>query len=251
MRKHIRLSVFVIISITLLLLSGLVHAGIFMVEEDGSKTYISNGKLKEVSEEDGMIMDSKSGDFIYFSPMKKIYTQGKISDFCESMAKMMEQMLASMPPEYKKMLGAGQEQKPPKVEVVSEGDGGTIAGYKTEKYKVLANGTLHERIWLATDASLIKEIKSLVGMLSEFQKCSKQMDFGTPPVEMSSEYIKLMEKGLTLKSIAYVEGSEEISSHTVSLEIKEIPDSEFQVPTGYKQMSFSEYFQSQMSGSEE
>jgi hypothetical protein len=47
-----------------------------MIEEDGSKTYISNGKLKELGEDEGMIMDSKSGDFIYYSPEKRIYTRG-------------------------------------------------------------------------------------------------------------------------------------------------------------------------------
>jgi hypothetical protein len=54
-----------------------------------------------------------------------------------------------------------------KLKEISEDDGGTIAGYKTEKFTVLANGESHETLWLATDASLIKEFKSLVGMLSE------------------------------------------------------------------------------------
>lgn len=36
-------------------------------------------------------------------------------------------------------------------------------------------------MWLAMDASLVKEFKSLVGMLSEFNKCSKIMGFGSPP----------------------------------------------------------------------
>ena len=35
---------------SILLLSNNLIAGIYMVEEDGSKTYISNGKLKEISE---------------------------------------------------------------------------------------------------------------------------------------------------------------------------------------------------------
>jgi len=233
------------------LLTNNLTAGIFMIDQDGGKTYIANGKLKEISEEDGMIMDSKSGDFIYFNPVKKIYTRGKISDFCESMKKMMDQMIASMPPEYKKMLGVGEKQKPLKVEIVSEGDGGTIAGYKTDKYRIIANGEPRETIWLATDASLIKEFKSLIAMVSEFEKCSKLMDFGTPPVELSPEYIKLLEKGLTLKSAEYEEGMENITTNTVRIEIKDISDSEFQVPSGYKEMSFTEYFSSQMAGEEE
>jgi hypothetical protein len=246
-----RLITVLLISIfSILVLSGNLIAGIFMIEDDGSKTYISNGKLKEISEEDGMIMDSKSGEIIYFSPDNRIYTRGKISVFCESMSKMMEQMMDSMPAEYKKMMGLGQERKPPEVEIISEGDGGVIAGYKTVKYKVLANGELHEIMWLAIDASLIKEFKSLVGMLSEFQKCSKMMEFGKPPVELSAEYVKLMEKGLTLKSVEYDNGYENIATSTANIEIKNIPDSEFQIPSGYKEMSFTEYFRSQMGGEE-
>ncbi len=226
-------------------------AGIVMIEKDGSKTYISNGKLKEISTEDGMIMDSHTGDFIYFSPNKKVYTRGKVADFCKSMSKLMDQMMASMPPEYKKMMGVGQDKKAPNVEIISEGDGGTIAGYKTEKYTVMVDGEPYEILWLTTEASLTNEFKSLVGMLSEFQKCSKIMNIGTPPVELSSDYIKLMEKGLTLKSIEYEEGTENITTNTVSIEKKDIPDSEFQIPSGYKEMSFTEFFGSQMGGDDE
>jgi hypothetical protein len=217
-----------------------------MIEADGSQTIIANGKLKQISEDGGMIMDSKSADFIYYNPGKEIFTRGKISDFCEAMKKIMDQMIASMPPEYKEMIGVGKKQSPPKVEIISEGDGGTIAGYKTEKFKVMANGQLHETVWLSTDASLMTEIKSLVEMLSEFEKCSKIMDFGAPPVELSPDYIKLLEKGLTLKSVGYEEGIENTTTNTVSVEIKDIPDSEFEVPAGYTEMSFTDYFSSEM-----
>jgi len=232
------------------LLTGNLAGGIFMTEADGSKTYIANGKLKEISADDGMIMDSKSGNFIYFSPAKKIYTRGKITDFCQAMKEMVDQMLASMPADYKEMIGVGKQQEPPKVEIITEGEGGKIAGYVTEKYKVLANGVPYETIWLATDASLIKEFKSLVEMLSEFQKCVKIMDFGAPPVEFSAEYVKLMKKGLTLKSIHHEDGMEKTTVNTVRIEVKDIPDSEFTVPAGYEEMSFSEYFDVQMSGDE-
>ncbi|MCK5034072.1 MAG: hypothetical protein KAS18_10575 [Calditrichia bacterium] len=237
----------VLINIFLIILfSSNLIAGIYMEENDGTKTYISNGKLKEISEDEGMIMDSESGDFIYFSPQRKTYTQGKISDFCASMAEVMNKMMESMPPEYKKMMGVGKEKKPPKVEIISEGDGGIIAGYKTVKYKVLADGKLHEIMWLTMDASLVKEFKSLVGMLSEFEKCSKLMEFGAPPVGLSPEYLKLMEKGLTLKSIEYVNGNEEEVTNTVKVEIRDISVTEFQVPAGYKKMTMTDYFGSQM-----
>ena len=59
-----------------------------------------------------------------------------------------------------------------------------------------------------------------------------------------------MTTGLTLKSMTYQDGNENISTNTVSIEIKEIADSEFQVPSGYKKISFSEFFGAQMAGEE-
>ena len=208
MRLNAIIPVVLLISFSILLLSNNIIAGIYTEESDGTKTYISNGKLKEMSKDGGMIMDSKSGEFIYFNPDKKNYTQGKISDFCEAMSKIMKQMMDAMPPEYRQMMGMDKKQEPLKVKIVSEGDGGMIAGYKTVKYKVLANGKLDEEIWLAEDASLVKEFNSLVGMLSEFEKCNSKMEFGSPPVGLSLEYMNLMKKGLTVKSIQYEEGNE-------------------------------------------
>ena len=63
---------------------------------------------------------------------------------------------------------------------------------------------------------------------------------------MSSEYLKLMKKGLTLKSIQYEMGEEDEIVNTIKVEIKDIPDSEFQIPAGYKKISMTDYMGSQM-----
>ena len=246
MQRKSRIVLVAIFILTILFLTNSVIAGIYTEEADGSKTFISNGKLKELSEDGGMILESKSREIIYYNPENKTYAQSKISDFCESMAEVMNTMIESLPPEFKELFGIDQEQVPPEVEIVSEGDGGIIAGYKTVKYKVMADGELHEMMWLAMDASLVKEFKSLTGILSEFQKCSNMIKFGAPPVEMSPDYLKLMEMGLTLKSIQYKMGEENEIVNTVKVEIKDIPDSEFQVPAGYKKISMTDYMGSQM-----
>lgn len=220
-------------------------AGIMTVDKNGAETLISDGKLKHIDQEEVMILDSKTGELIYYKPNRMTFTRGRISDFCESMSKFMEQMMNSMPPEYRKMMGFDEVKKPPVVQIISEGAGGVIAGYKTKRYQVMADGTKHETVWIATDALLVKEFKQLVPLYSEFFKCSNMMKMGVP-VEASTEYIKLMEKGLILKSIEYENGDKDVETNIVGLEIKEIPGSEFQVPTGYKQLSFTEFFSSQM-----
>ena len=248
MKRISRNFILLTLALTTFFLADVLTAGIYMIDQDGRKTFISNGKLKEIDQEDGMIMDSQTNNFTYYNSGKMIYTTGKISDFCQAMKDILDQMLESMSPEMKELFGIDQPQDPPKIKVVSEGDGGVIAGYQTEKYKILTDDEVYEVVWLATDKSLIKEFESLVNMMTEFQKCSKTMDFGAPPVELSQEYINLMKKGLTLKSVTYQEETENISTNTESVEIKEIDDSEFQVPEGYKKMSFSEFFGSQMGG---
>jgi hypothetical protein len=246
MQNNTLISIVLIVNLSLTIFICDLTAGIYTEEADGSKSFISNGKLKEISEDGGMILDGKSSEIIYYSPESKTYAQSKISDFCKSMAEIMNQMMESMPPEFKELFGMDQEQKQPKVEIVSEGDGGIIAGYKTVKYKVLADGKLHETMWQAMDAALVKEHQSLLGILSEFKKCSNMIKFGDPPIELSSEYLKLMGKGLTLRSIQYEMGQENEVVNTVKVEIKDILDSEFQVPAGYKKVSMTDYFGSQM-----
>lgn len=250
MRNKSRISVNLVILISILLLVNTISAGIYTEESDGTKTYISNGKFKEISEDGGMIMNSATGEFTYFSPDKMTYTQGKISEYCEAMSKIMNKMMQALPPEYKQMMGMNKKQKPPKIKIISEGDGGKIAGYKTTKYKVLADEILDEEIWLAEDASLIKEFASLVNMLSEFEKCNSKMEFGSQPVGFSPEYIALMQKGLTLKNKHYESDMVVNETKTVKIEIKDIRDKEFNVPAGYKKLPMIDFFGSQMEGME-
>ncbi len=234
----------VVIIITIYVTPGLM-AGIIATDSDGSKMYVSDGKVKHQDHEEGMIMDSQTGEVIYFNSGNKSFTRGKMSDYCNAMSNLMEQMIQSMPPEYKKMLGIGEEKKPPKVTVVSEGSGGSLAGYKTEKYKVMADGQLHEELWLATDDVLMKQFKPLVPLFSEFFKCSKIMEM-IVPVEGSPEYSKLLEKGFTLKSIRYENGEQNIETNITDLLLKDISSTEFQPPAGYQELSFTEFFSSQM-----
>lgn len=234
----------VVILITIYVTPGLM-AGIVATDSDGSKTYVSDGKIKHQDHEEGMILDSKTGEVVYFNSGNKSYTRGKMSDYCAAMSNLMQQMMQSMPPEYKKMLGIGEEKKSPKVTIVSEGSGGTLIGYKTEKYKVMADGELYEELWLTTDDALMKEFKPLVPLFSEFFKCSKIMEM-VVPVEGSPEYAKLLEKGFTLKSIKYENGDQNIETNITDLLLKDISTEEFQPPAGYKELSFSEFFSLQM-----
>ena len=67
-----------------------------------------------------------------------------------------------------------------------------------------------------------------------------------PSPENSPKYQKLSAAGFELRSVRYGEGSPAPVTDVVQLDKKAIPESEFKVPAGYKQVSFAELLQTQM-----
>lgn len=59
-----------------------------------------------------------------------------------------------------------------------------------------------------------------------------------PSPEASKEYIGLMEKGWMMKEVDKVSG--EVETEVKSLERKNIPDSEFRAPSGYRKVDMKQ-----------
>lgn len=226
-----------------------VHAGWVIVERKGDTALVSNGRVRASSENMVSLIDGAKSEITFINDKDKTYFKGTVDDFCNAMSEMLEMMMKGLPPEQRKMMEQMMEekaQKPfPEVKAIKEGGGGTIAGFKTTKYKVMVNGELYEEIWFATDPSLMKEIKPLVPVLRKFSKCSGEMAMERGP-ETSPEYLKLMEKGWEVKKLSHGEGVPRTLNDVVKLEKKNIPDSEFTIPSGYRKVSFIEMMASQM-----
>jgi hypothetical protein len=234
---------------TLLCMVVTADAGWVMVEQNGDKTLISNGRLKGTSEGVSWIFNGPKNEMIFIHSDQNIYWRGTVDDYCSSTATMLEQMIKGMPEEQRKMMeqmmAKGNQSAGHKVTVIKNGDGGTIAGFKTIKYRVMVDGELFEEVWLTTDASLIRAYKPLIPMLQKFDSCLASMDMEFEP-EKSVEYQKLWETGFQLKSIRYESGNLETETDVVKMQKAEIPAQEFAVPAGYHQRSFAEMMQSQM-----
>ena len=237
-------SFFIMIIILSHLPSHLV-AGVIAVDKNGSRTLISNGKMKIEFPEEITIMDGSSGIITYYNPEKMVYTRGTAKEYCEVMSNLMEQLLGSVPDEYKKMMGLGDDKKPPKVEINAKGSGGKIAGFETEKFEVMADGKLYETVWMTQDESLKRELKPVMEILTDFFRCSQMMTM-IVPVESTTEYENFIKKGFILKSVEYQNDMEDINEHITEISIEDIPTDEFIVPADYTQLSFSEYFRTQM-----
>ena len=232
------------------------YAGVEMTQSDGTKMYFSANQMKHIDAEGERgvwhIMDADKGMFYMVNDNIKSYTSGTPEEFCSQftsmMSGMMEEMMKRMPPEYKEQMEAAKKAEPEAdVQMKNAGNGGAVAGYKTEKYNVIANGSSHGDVWVTNDASLIKELGSsrvkLAGMIDKATGCMRQLShaggMGGQDIENSAAYAQaytgLLGKGFIVKEAHNGDTRYEI----VKIEKKDIQDSEFQVPAGYKKVPFT------------
>lgn len=225
------------------------NAGFVMLDQNGETTLISKGRIKNASEGNVFILNGPRDEIIFINDEQKTYSIGTIDEYCNSLTTFFEQMMKGVPEEQRKMMeqmrAKGKESSIQNVSIVKSGDGGIIAGYKTVKYKVLADGKLFKEIWLSHDSSLMKEYLPLIPVLKKFTSCTNKMEMESS-LENTLEYQKLWEAGFELKSVRYEEGKSEHETNVVQLSKKTIPESEFKAPSGYKKVSFSGLMKAQM-----
>lgn len=239
-----------LLSIIFILIAVPALAGWVQTDSDGSTTFLSDGKIKERTKGEPYysVLDAQKGTILYVDTAKKRYAMDTIDNFCKSMVSEMEKAMQQIPKEQREEMARIMKKgngKAPKVSVTKEGDGGTVAGYKTTKYRVLADGKLHEELWLSTDAALMKELGGFyTQVMKKFEKCMASVQaMGNMPISPSDspEYKKLDQAGWELKSKTYSFG--EAHTHEIlKLERKSIPDSEFAVPAGYKKVPAMQVF---------
>lgn len=205
-------------------------AGWVLMEKEGQKNLISEGRIKTVPQdasEGWTVMDFKKGQILLVDLENKIYAVSSFDEFCQSMKKLAAKIKA--------MFGKNmQEKKPVKVEVVKAGSGGKIAGYDTVKYKVMADGKLREEVWISSNPEFAKDFRP--NMLTKLMACGAQKD----DVEFSAAYQKMMASGWVMRSIDYEGGQPQTDTDVVKVTKQEIPESEFQVPQGLKKASMEE-----------
>jgi hypothetical protein len=107
------------------------------------------------------------------------------------------------------------------------------------------DGELYKDIWLATDAGLLGEFKPLIPLLQKFSSCANT--FGTEFLpENTSEYLRLMERGVEVKSVIYTTGSPEPVTEMIKMQKQNLPETEFTIPPAYRPMSFGQLLRSQI-----
>ncbi len=232
---------------------GLATAGWVELDSEGSRTLFSEGKIKDSAEDEGTwsVFDTTSGELMMVDDELAIYTRAEIDGYCEAIMSATEEALAQMSPQERELLDQlmGVEAPPIHVTVRHLGEGGEIAGYPTEHYRVLVNDIPYQELWIATDAPVLQEI-DIAGLQSYQKKMSSCLEEATPwalgpAPEASPEYEELLRKGWVMRSVQY-DGAGEIVmlKEVVGLVQESIAAAEFDEPAGYRQLSVRQFMES-------
>lgn len=230
------------------------EAGLIMVDKDGSRTLISKGKLKNVSEEESqtMVFDADHEVLTVIDAEKQAFARGTVDEFCSEVSSIIGDAMKGMSEEEKAMMQqfmsmSKQKKKgpPPRVVVTKVGSGGKVAGLSTTKYAVKVDGDPFEEVWLTRDSMIMREfesLKKLADMTSKMAGCTvgeMGMDLSSSPYT-SQQYRELFENGYPVKIVSQSEGSLADRDEVVEVKKESIPAAEFEPPRGYRKISFKE-----------
>ena len=216
------------------------YAGWVLVEEDGQETVISKGKMRADWEQGAFILDGHSAKVHFIDDNRKMIASGSVEDFCTGMKQLLDNLLEGVPEEQREMMKKMMGGEPPKVEIVEKGSGGKVGGFETVHYAIMADGELYEELWVTKDKALMVDCDPVMKMMGQFMSCVSTMtamSAGSTP-EASPEYAKIFGLGMIVKSLE----KDEAEPTETLISKKEVPDSAFAVPEGYKAVAFSEMF---------
>ena len=238
--------------LTLLILLGSLStavAGWIMVEKEGDISIISKGKLKSSAEGVTWILDGPRNKMIFIDSDQQSYAAGTVEDYCDATTAIIHEAMKGLNAEQRQvieeMMNKNQGNSGHKVSVSDASEGGMVAGLETLKFRIRVDGELYKDIWLATDAALLREYKPLLPLLQKFSSCANT--FGTEFIpENTPEYLRLMERGVEIKSVIYTTLHPEPVTEMIKMEKKNLPETDFSIPSTYRPMSFDKMLRSQM-----
>ena len=212
--------------------------------EHVSQMYYLSKMFKSVTtDEDGgrVVIVRLDKEKIYtLSPKEKTYSEMTFNELEATMKKMgsemdshmaeMNEQLASMPPEQRKMVeemmkkqmnrGGGDE-----VKVEKTGDSKTISGYSCTKFLVKQDDKEMATIWTT------KDLKAFESMRGDFQEFSKRMMSMNPMTKGMGEGMQKVE-GFPIET----DGARGFKQVVTKVEKRSIAASEFEIPADYKKV---------------
>ncbi len=208
-------------------------AGWVQTERDGTKTLISDGKVKELPaepDEGWLVMDHRGRKVLVFNPEQNTCSEATFSQYCETI----EILTAAHQKALAAFEGDEEGHSPPAVEIKKRGSGGKIAGFETTKYQVYADGELYEELWLTTDKAVLSEVGDQ-SSLQDLFRCLHESE-----VEGNPAYFKMMISGWPLKTLSQEAGLMEVYTDVVTLIKTEIPPADLALPPSCRSVPLQE-----------
>ena len=211
------------------------YAGWVQKDRDGSKTLISEGKIKTFEDEDSqswLVLDYAKDRVTLVDGTRKVFATGPIDAYCSAMKSMFQSFET---PET----GSGEagDATAGDVKIVSKGEE-TVAGLRAERYAVMVEGELYEEVWITRASELMKDLGDF-GLHEKLMDCAAESD---DLVERSDAYRKMARKGYALRSISYEFGEKEYAVDVVELRETPVPAAEFDPPGAFRKLTFTEFF---------
>ena len=205
--------------------------------EKGNKFRVEVLKGDEAFTPSGTVIISNDGKMAYFlNPEKKTYWKMNLDEWKKFGEKGMKMLKKFAKMKYKDIY----------VNVVDMGSGGKIAGYDTEKHKMLVKYTVSMKVlFKKVDTKYKKEteIYAAKGLnISDFDIYSFNSTFSTGVPEVDAQVKLNLEKiGFPLKTVKYeYDDTGKLQSMTtyeiLSIKKESVPSSMFELPQGYKEV---------------
>jgi hypothetical protein len=243
---------------------------------EGTRTlqYISQNRLKTVSDSNAFMMDFAKNLFIATDQENRLYWSGTVDAYVQEVKafqqaandlarEQMAEALQEAPPDQRKAMEDLLQQMPstnasspsptvakrPAVTIEPTAETATIAEHKATKIMVYADGKPYQEVWLAegltTKADL--DLKRLRGLQAQLTQAIMTNIPSRQSVEEDPAYEQLLEQGYPIKIVELGESGEpESVTEVVRIDKRDIPEREFQAPEGYRRVDLREFFREEL-----
>lgn len=240
------------------------YAG-YVIDDGHVETAVSKGRVLRRGHGATMV-DLRTGRLWITGLEKPVYWEGTVDEYCrleraewlsesaqlrEEIAKESPEERTGMAPWMKddiakleerlRRMGAlsGEVAKPLRVIIEQTRETATIAGQLTRKYRVLANGSLYQELWLTTSPALAREL-ALEGASETWGRFRGCWNWGFGDVEETPEYRQLFRLGWPLKIVSYKFKDPFVEIETIRVELRNVPEHEFNPPATLKKVPLTE-----------
>jgi hypothetical protein len=243
-------------------------AGYAIVDQQGSTTLVSRGRIKQLSREPEqavMAFDAARDRLWLANPRTRSYWEGTSEEFCTAVKSMrdgglaamestLHEQLAKLPPEQRAVIAermrqarGGTEGEPsPSVAVERTSEEASVGGQTARKFRVLANGQPAMDVWLGSPPGLVAEL--MLATTSERYGRLAACGAGTAGARQSAavydsaEFRGLYALGWPLRVVTYARGAPRTAIDVVRIEQRDVPDAEFSPPAGFRKAGLGAVF---------